>query len=102
MTNKKELTYCEECVRNLEDDKFDYRFNRPVCLECVEQKNLDPEKECEDHTWNLWLADKENRCEECGATEPADANDIAEQHRLLAELDASVARHPAGKGKNND
>lgn len=53
MTNKEELTYCEECVRNLEDDKFDYRFNRPVCLECVEQKNLDPEKECEDHTWNL-------------------------------------------------
>ena len=36
MTNKEELTYCEECVRNLEDDKFDYRFNRPVCLECVE------------------------------------------------------------------
>ena len=59
-------------------------------------------KECEFHTWNLWTYENLNKCEECGATEPADPDDIAEQHRLLAELDASVARHPAGKGKNND
>ena len=59
-------------------------------------------KECEFHTWNLWTYENLNKCEECGATEPADTNDIAEQHRLLAELDASVARHPAGKGKIND
>lgn len=43
--------------------------------------------ECEFHTWTLWLAEEMNECEECGATEPADPNDVAEHHRLLADLD---------------
>ena len=30
-----ELTYCEICLSNLEDDRFDYRFDFPVCHECV-------------------------------------------------------------------
>jgi formylmethanofuran dehydrogenase subunit E len=49
--DKSELTYCEECLRNLEEDKFDYRFNRPVCLECVESnEELNPENERETRT----------------------------------------------------
>lgn len=103
-----ELTYCEECEKNLEDNKFDYRFDRPVCLECVE-KNPDLEQEikcdrpecrncypdsevfdeCETHTWVLQMnmpnTPTRNYCEECGATEPADPNDVAEQLRLLGE-----------------
>lgn len=39
------MTYCEECVRNLEDDLFDYRFESPVCFECVEVLGLIPEEE---------------------------------------------------------
>jgi hypothetical protein len=31
-----DLTYCEECLGNFEDEKFDYRFDRPICLECGE------------------------------------------------------------------
>ena len=103
-----ELTYCEECENNLEDDKFDYRFDRPVCLECVE-KNPDLESEiikcdrpecrncypdpelCETHTWvlqmNIANTPTQNYCEECGATEPADPEDVAEQIRLLGEND---------------
>jgi recombinational DNA repair protein (RecF pathway) len=90
MTND-ELTYCEECLRNLEDDKFDYRFDRPVCLECVENKNINPEEECGTHTWvlqmNIANTPTQNYCEECGATEPADPDDVAEQLRLLGEND---------------
>jgi len=57
-----------------------------VAIECEDCSEvlLDFDKNCETHTWTLWLADKENRCEECGATEPADPGDIAEQQRLLA------------------
>jgi hypothetical protein len=29
------LTYCEVCLENLEDDAFDYRFEFPICKECV-------------------------------------------------------------------
>jgi hypothetical protein len=103
-----ELTYCEECELNLEESKFDYRFDRPVCLGCVE-KNADLEHElnkcdrgecqtcypeperCETHTWVLQLnmpnTPTQNWCEECGATEPADPEDVAEQIRLLGEND---------------
>lgn len=85
-----ELTYCEECEKNLEDNKFDYRFDRPVCLECVEKNpDLEQEIECETHTWTLQInmpnTPTRNYCEECGATEPADPNDVAEQLRLLGE-----------------
>jgi hypothetical protein len=37
------LTYCEECLENLNEDKFDYRFERPVCQECVHTLQLTPE-----------------------------------------------------------
>ena len=80
-----------------------------VAIECEDCSEvlLDFDKsECEIHTWvlqmNIANTPIRNYCEECGATEEADPNDIAEQQRLLAELDASVGRHPAGKGKNND
>ena len=47
--------------------------------------------ECEFHTWVLQLnianTPVQNYCEECGATEEADPNDIAEQLRLLGEND---------------
>jgi hypothetical protein len=39
------MTYCEECVMNLEDDLFDYRFKMPVCFECVEALGLIPGEE---------------------------------------------------------
>lgn len=40
-----DLTYCEMCLENLEDDAFDYRFDYPVCFECVEELELEPEEE---------------------------------------------------------
>ena len=42
---------------------------------------------CEFHTWTLQMnmanIPEQNYCEECGATEPADPDDVAEQQRLL-------------------
>lgn len=29
-----ELTYCEVCLENLDDEQFDYRFDTPICLKC--------------------------------------------------------------------
>jgi hypothetical protein len=29
------LTYCDNCERNLGDEKFDYRFDYPICLDCT-------------------------------------------------------------------
>lgn len=47
------------------------------------------EIECETHTWVLQInmpnTPTRNYCEECGATEPADPEDVAEQLRLLEE-----------------
>ncbi len=41
-----EMTYCEECEENFEEEKFDYRFDRPVCQDCAEQ-NPELEEELE-------------------------------------------------------
>ena len=30
-----EKTYCENCLENLDDDKFDYRYDFPICLDCA-------------------------------------------------------------------
>jgi len=38
-----DLTYCEECLENLDEDLFDYRFERPVCLECAQELQLTPD-----------------------------------------------------------
>lgn len=47
-----------------------------------------PKDECEFHTLGtLDLYRETVSCDECGYTEEADADDIAEQKRLLAELD---------------
>lgn len=44
--------------------------------------------ECEYHILGLLDLYRETiTCEDCGHTEDADPDDIAEQHRLLAELD---------------
>lgn len=40
-----DLTYCEKCFVNFEDDSFDYRFDFPVCFQCVEDLELEPEEE---------------------------------------------------------
>ena len=32
------LTYCEGCLENLDDDKFDYRFDFPICHDCVREE----------------------------------------------------------------
>jgi len=34
------LTYCEKCLVNMEDDRFDYRFDYPVCFSCVDKHGL--------------------------------------------------------------
>jgi hypothetical protein len=38
-----EETYCEECCTVTNEDSFDYRFERPVCQECVYALNLIPD-----------------------------------------------------------
>jgi hypothetical protein len=52
--------------------------------------DFDNEVECEYHTWTLQMnianTPAQNYCEECGATEPADPEDVAEQIRLLGEI----------------
>jgi len=61
-----------------------------VAIECEDCSEvlLDFDKNCEAHTWvlqmNIANTPTQNYCEECGATEPADPDDIAEQQRLLA------------------
>lgn len=37
-----DLMYCEFCLDNFEDDVFDYRFEFPVCWECVQDLELLP------------------------------------------------------------
>ena len=32
------LTYCEVCLTNLEDEGFDYRFDFPICHNCVRER----------------------------------------------------------------
>jgi hypothetical protein len=45
-------------------------------------------KECEYHTLSILDVYRETvTCEECGYTEDADPDDLAEQRRLLAEMD---------------
>lgn len=84
--------YCEKCLEQPTTETkefYDYRFEYPVCSACVEKYDLEPE--CEDHTWTLQMnlpnTPTQNWCEECGATEPADPEDVAEQIRLLGEND---------------
>ena len=50
-----DLTYCEECLGNFEDERFDYRFERPICLSCAE------DLPCDDHEY-----DNNNICFHCG------------------------------------
>ena len=35
-----ELTYCESCLVNMEDDFFDFRFEYPICLTCAPMYEL--------------------------------------------------------------
>jgi hypothetical protein len=39
------LTYCVYCEENFEDEKFDYRFNLPTCIDCVVDLNLIPDED---------------------------------------------------------
>jgi len=36
-------TYCEECLELTNDENFDYRFERPVCQDCVHTLKLTPD-----------------------------------------------------------
>jgi hypothetical protein len=38
-----EAPYCELCYTNTE--AFDYRFDYPVCNDCVDKYSLEPDKE---------------------------------------------------------
>ena len=40
-----ELMYCEHCFKNFHEDLFDYRFEFPVCFECVQDLDLSPTDE---------------------------------------------------------
>ena len=40
MSASQVLTYCEVCLLNLEDESFDYRFDFPVCHECVAKEDV--------------------------------------------------------------
>jgi hypothetical protein len=40
-----DLTYCVYCEENFEDEKFDYRFSLPTCLDCVIDLNLIPDED---------------------------------------------------------
>lgn len=40
-----DLTYCVYCEENFEDEKFDYRFNLPTCLDCVVDLSLIPDED---------------------------------------------------------
>ena len=42
MTKKDDLAYCEKCFNNY-DEEFDYRFEYPVCKNCVTKLGLIPE-----------------------------------------------------------
>jgi hypothetical protein len=35
-----DLTYCEICFRNLDDEQFNYLFEYPVCLECADEEEI--------------------------------------------------------------
>jgi len=39
------LTYCEVCSENLNDEAFDYRFDFPICFNCVMLTQLEPKEE---------------------------------------------------------
>lgn len=71
---------------NTYGDKSDPVNVAVECEDCQEVL-LDYDKGCEVHTWALWADQNLNECEECGATETADPDDVAEQFRLLAETD---------------
>ena len=36
------LTYCENCLENFDDEGFDYRFEFPICHQCVNALRLEP------------------------------------------------------------
>lgn len=43
-----DTTYCEMCTKNYEEQDpngFDYRFDYPVCITCVDNYALTPEEE---------------------------------------------------------
>lgn len=40
--------YCEKCLNQptaTDKDFYDYRFNKPVCIACVEALGLEPEED---------------------------------------------------------
>ncbi len=57
-----ELTYCEECLENLDHEQFDYRFERPVCHRCVSKHNL---RICESCDSNELEPEDGRLCESC-------------------------------------
>jgi hypothetical protein len=40
-----DFIYCVYCEENFEDEKFDYRFNMPTCLDCVIDLSLIPDED---------------------------------------------------------
>lgn len=40
-----EQLYCIQCDTNYDDDEFDYRFDEPICFDCVNELELEPSEE---------------------------------------------------------
>lgn len=43
-----QFAYCEKCLKQPDTtttEFYDYRFDYPVCMACVEEQNLEPESE---------------------------------------------------------
>ena len=82
---------CEECSEVLLDFDREVACDRPECRNCYPDPKPynEEDHECENHTWTLQMnianTPTQNYCEECGATESADPEDVAEQIRLLGE-----------------
>ena len=62
------FAYCERCLKQpnikTEGSFYDFRFDYPVCISCVEEYSLEPESEC-DHIYSIDSAGQ-GTCMTCG------------------------------------
>ena len=71
--------YCEKCLRQPTANSkefYDYRFDKPVCISCVEEYGLEPESN------SLVVVD----CYRCGIQTQAESD--AQVHPLCPECEA--------------
>ena len=44
-----EQVYCIQCDINYDEDEFDYRFDEPICFDCVDELELEPDNGQHNH-----------------------------------------------------